>query len=192
MTRLPQLLTYALAATTLLAAGCSQDQDNTPNPSAKKVVSACLGVSAADASAILGVTVTAFRMAGDDAPITICAYKDPSNITVALLKIDKAGKYPDQGKALADEQKSEQQLFSSNIKQPKFHAADGFMPGSFYGDITPRFDVLEVELGTFESGYKTMAVINNPKDFDTGEKQAAAMINKLQENIKNGSAYTTL
>jgi hypothetical protein len=194
MTRLFRTLPWTLVATAALVAGCSPDSAPDPNAApAKKVVSACYGVSGEEASAILGTTVTANRMAGDAAPISICAYKDAKNVTVALLKIDKnTDKYPDQAKALADDQKSEQNLFSSNIKQPKYRAADGFMAGSFYGDITPRFDSLEVELGTFESGNKVLVVINNPKDFATGEKQAADMAHKLFENIQNGKAFVTL
>jgi len=192
MTRLPHLLTYALAACTLLAAGCSPDSDSTADAGVKKVLSSCHALGGDDASKILGTTVVANRMAGDDAPISICAYKDASNVTVALVKIDKDGKYPDQVAALAADQKSEQSLFSSNIKQPKYHPAEGFMPGAFYGDITPRFDALEVELGTFENGVKMLFVINNPKDFATGEKQAADMANKVLENMKNGTAYATM
>ena len=197
MTRLPYLLTYALAAATLLAAGCSQDNapassDADANAGTKKVLSSCHALGGDDASKILGATVVANRMAGDDAPISICAYKDASNVTVALVKIDKDGKYPDQAKALADDQKKEQDLFSNNIKPPKYHAADGFMPGSFYGDITPRFDVLEVELGTFQNGVKMLFVINNPKDFATGEKQAADMAHKVLENMQNGTAYVSM
>jgi hypothetical protein len=192
MSRLSLTLFWLLpACAALLAAGCSPDSGDA-NPNAKKVISSCLALSADDASKILGATVTANRMAGDDAPISICAYKDASNTTVALVKIDKTNKYPDQAAALAADQKSEQNLFSTNIKPPKYRPADGFMPGSFYGDITPRFDALEVELGTFEGGNKMLFVINNPKDFDTGEKQAAAMAHKVFENIQNGTAMATL
>lgn len=185
---LPWLLT---ACVTFLAAGCSPD-NNSPNPDAKKVISACLAVSADDASKILGTTVTANRMSGDDTPISVCAYKDSGNVTVALVQIDKDGKYPDQAAALAKQQKSEQNLFSGNIKQPVFHPADGFVPGSYYGDVTPRFDALEVELGSFQANKKTTVVINNPKDFATGEKQAADIAHKVFENIQNGTAFATL
>ena len=189
MSRLTRSLPWFLTAgVALLAAGCSPD-NNTPAPDAKKVLSACLAVGADDASKILGTTVTANRMAGDDAPISVCAYKDAGNVTVALLQIDKDGKYPDLVAALAAQQKKEQNLFSGNIKPPAFHAADGFVPGSYYGDVTPRFDALEVELGTFEAGQKTTVVINNPKDFATGEKQAGDFAHKEFENIQNGTAY---
>jgi hypothetical protein len=181
---LPWFLTACVA---LLAAGCSPD--NAPAPDAKKELSACLAVSADDASKILGTTVTANRMSGDDTPISVCAYKDAGNVTVALVQIDKDGKYPDQAAALAAQQKKEQNLFSGNIKPPVFHPADGMMAGSYYGDVTPRFDALEVELGTFESNEKTTVVINNPKDFATGEKQASDIAHKVFENIQNGTAY---
>jgi len=192
MIRLARILPFVLTATALMAAGCSPDSAPAPDANAKKVVTACNAVGGAEASVILGTTVEANRMSGDSTPVSICAYKDSKNVTVALLKIDKSGKYTDQAKALADDQKSEQNLFSGNIKQPKYHAADGLMPGSFYGDITPRFDSLEVELGTFESGNKVLIVINNPKDFATGEKQAADFAHKIFENIQNGNAYVTL
>ncbi|HEY1992278.1 MAG TPA: hypothetical protein VGH71_07430 [Gammaproteobacteria bacterium] len=195
MTRLSRILSYTLAATAVLAAGCSPDNSDSaqgPDANAKKVLSSCHALGGDDASKILGSTVEANRMAGDDAPISICAYKDAQNVTVALLKINKDGKFPDHAAALAADQKSEQNLFSSNIKPPKYHAADGFEPGSFYGDITPRFDVLEVELGTFESGTKMLFVINNPKDFATGEKQAADMARKVSENIQNGTAFVSM
>ena len=191
MTRLSRLLSYTLTATALMAAGCSPDSAPAPDATAKKELTACLSVGGEAASAILGSAVEANRMSADSAPISVCAYKDAKNVTVALLKIDKSGKYTDQAKALADDQKSEQNLFSGNIKPPKYHAADGLMQGSFYGDITPRFDSLEVELGTFESGNKVLIVINNPKDFATGEKQAADFAHKIFENIQNGSAYAT-
>jgi hypothetical protein len=184
---LPWLLTGCAA---LLAAACTPD--NAPAPDAKKELSACLAVSADDASKILGTTVTANRMSGDDTPISVCAYKDAGNVTVALVQIDKDGKYPDLAAALAAQQKKEQNLFSGNIKQPTFHAADGFIPGSYYGDVTPRFDALEVELGTFENGKKTTVVINNPKDFATGEKQAGDFARKVFETIQNGTAFATM
>ena len=190
MTRLPRLLTYTLAASTLLAAGCSPDSAPSPDAAAKKTLTACLAAGGDAVSAILGTPVEANRMSADSAPVSICAYKDAKNVTVALLKIDKSGKYTDQAGALAEDQKNEKNLFSGNIKQPKYHPADGFMAGSFFGDITPRFDALEVELGTFESGNKLLVVINNPKDFDTGEKQAADIAHKVFENIQNGTAYT--
>jgi hypothetical protein len=192
MIRSHRILPWTLAAAALLAAGCSPDSGSSPDAATKKELTACLSAGGEAVSAILGVTVEANRMAADSAPISICAYKDAKNITVALLKLDKSGKFPDPAAALAADQKSEKSLFSGNIKQPKYHDADGFMPGSFFGDIEPRFGTLEVELGTFESGNKLLVVINNPADFATGEKQAAAIARKVFENIQNGSAYTTL
>ena len=193
MTRLFRTLPLLTAVTAaLLASGCSPDSAPAPDANAKKEITACLSAGGEAVSAILGVTVEANRMSADSAPISICAYKDAKNVTVALLKVDKSGKYPDPAKALADDQKSEKNLFSGNIKQPQYHPADGFMAGSFYGDITPRFDALEVELGTFEAGNKILVVINNPKDFETGEKQAADIAHKVFENIQNGKAFVTL
>jgi hypothetical protein len=192
MTSLHRPLYFVLAAAALLAAGCSPDSAPSSDGATKKELTACLSAGGEAVSAILGSTVEANRMSADSAPVSICAYKDAKNITVALLKIDKSGKYTDPAGALAADQKSEKALFSGNVKQPKYHDAEGFMAGSFYGDIEPRFGVLEVELGTFESGNKLLVVINNPKDFDTGEKQAAAIAHKVFESIQNGTAYTTL
>jgi hypothetical protein len=39
-----------------------------------------------------------------------------------------------------------------------------------------------------QNGYKILAQVNNPKDFATGEKQAAAMVTQAFENLKSGSA----
>jgi hypothetical protein len=185
---LPWLLTACAAA--LLAAGCSPD--NNSNPDAKKVISSCLAVSADDASKILGLTVTANRMSGDDAPRSICAYKNAAGDTVALLNLGSADKSVDMAKVLAADQKTAKDLFSGNIKPPAFRQADGFMPGAFYGDITPRFDSLETQLETFEGGFKMIITINAPKDFPSGESQSAAIAHKVFENIQNGTAFATL
>ena len=195
MNRLHLLL--PLAAATLLAAGCSDNGSGTANnatqdTAVKKAVSSCVAVSAADATAMLSATVTANRFASDNAPRSICAYIDDHKETLALINIEKGDKYPDMQKALADDQKTAKMLFNGNVKPPVFHQADGFMPGAFYANITPRYGVLEVQLYTFEAGYKLNVSINNPPDFATGEKQAAAFAHKVFESIQNGSAFVQL
>lgn len=198
MIRLHRILPWTLAAAALLAAGCSPDNGNNGTdqasaaPAVKKAVSSCVAVSAADASAMLSTTVTANRFASDNAPRSICAYIDDKKETLALINLEKGDKYPDQQKALADDQKTAKTLFNGNVKPPVFHPADGFMQGAFYADITPRYGVLEVQLYTFEAGYKLIISINNPPDFATGEKQAAAFAHKVFENIQNGSAFVQL
>lgn len=195
MTRLHRLLPLTLAAAVLLAAGCSDNgNDNAAasDPAVKKAVSSCVAVSAADASAMLGATVTANRFASDSAPRSICAYIDEHKETLALINIEKGDKYPDLQKALADDQKTAKALFNGNVKPPVFHQADGFMTGAFYADITPRYGVLEVQLYTFENGYKLIVSVNNPSDFATGEKQAAAFAHKVFESIKSGAAFVQL
>lgn len=197
MNRLNRLLPWTLAATALLATGCSPDNGNgnstaTPDPSVKTAVSSCVAVSADDATKMLGTTVTANRFAADNAPRSICAYIDASKETLALINLEKGDKYPDLQKALADDQKTAKALFNGNVKPPAFHQADGFMTGAFYADITPRYGVLEVQLYTFENGYKLIISINNPSDFASGEKQAAAFAHKVFESIKNGSAFVQI
>ena len=199
MTRLSQFSLYTLAAVALLAAGCSDNNGSnnsntaaTDQPAVKKAVSSCMAVSAADASSMLSATVSANRFASDNAPRSICAYIDDKKETLALINLEKGDKYPDQQKALADDQKTAKSLFNGNVKPPVFHAADGFMQGAFYADITPRYGVLEVQLYTFEAGYKLIVSINNPPDFATGEKQAAAFAHKVFENIQNGTAFVQL
>ena len=196
MIRLHRILPWTLAAAALLAAGCSDNgngnNDQAQDPAIKKAVSSCMAVSAADATAILGETVTANRFASDSAPRSICAYINDKKETLALINLEKGDKYPDQSKALADDQKTAKTLFNGNVKPPVFHPADGFMAGAFYADITPRYGVLEVQLYTFEAGYKVSVSVNNVPDFATGEKQATAFAHKIFENIQNGTAFVQL
>jgi hypothetical protein len=201
MIRLHRILPWTLAAAMLLAAGCSDngngnnngaDQAANGTPAPKTAISSCVAVSAADASSIVGETVTANRFASDNAPRSICAYINDKKETLALINLEKGDKYPDMGKALLDDQKTAKVLFNGNVKPPVFHQADGFMQGAFYADITPRYGVLEVQLYTFEGGYKLIVSVNNPPDFATGEKQAEAFAHKVFENIKNGTAFVQI
>lgn len=191
MTRLFRSLPWILAAAAAILAGCSQS--SSPDPNAKKVISSCLSFSGDDASTILGTSgLTANRMSGDDAPKSTCAYRDANNTTIALITLEDGAKYKDIPATLAADEKSIKTLFSTNIKQPEFHPADGFAAGSFYADITPQYKSYQVELETFVNGYKLLVVINGPSDFATGEKHAAAIANKVADAIKNGTAFTTL
>jgi len=186
MTRLPRsLILPAVAALTLLSA-CGQSQ---PDPNAKKVLEACLAVSAADATAILGQPLTANKMSGDDAPISICSYNDPGNSSVGLVKLQSADKIKDQQANLTSDMEMLKGVYKGNIKPVVARPADGFSPGSFYMDITPGLGAIEVQLYTIQDGYKLIVVVNQSKDFPTAEKQAEGLAKKVFESIKNGNAF---
>lgn len=182
MIRLPASL--SLLALALLSA-CTQQ----PDPNAKKILESCLAVSAADASAILGQTLTANRMSGADAPRSICAYNDANNNTYGLVEMQSADKIKDQQADLASDLETNKGAYKGNIKPVVTHPADSYGPGAFYLDITPALDSLSVQLHAFESGYKIIVVVNNSKDYPTAEKQADAIAKKVAENIQNGSAF---
>ncbi len=189
MIRPYRILPCLLAAAALLSLGaCSQ----TPDPNARKAVTACAAVSAADASAILGLQLTANRMTADDAPRTICSYMDPKNVSYGLVQLEAVDKTKDQQAQLASDQKFQLGIYQSNVKPATAHAADGFAPGSFYLDITPGLNEYKVQLHTVVDDYSLMVSIDQPKDLASGEKQAAAMAKKMDDNIKSGAAFTTL
>lgn len=185
MTRLTRYLPLLALASLGLISGCEQQ----PDPNAKKIIEACLSVSAADASAILGQTLTANRMSGDDAPRSICAFNDASNTTYGLVQLQAADKTKDQQAALASDQNFELGVYKDNVKPAIAHPAQGFAPGSFYLYVEPAMGSHSVQLYTFAEGYKLTVVVNNLKDFDSGEKLATTMANKVVENIKNGTAF---
>lgn len=184
MTRLSALSLSAVAAVAFLAA-CQQQ----PDPNAKKVLEACLAVSAADATAILGQPLTANKMSGDDAPISICSYNDPSNSSVGLVKLQSADKIADAKANLDSDLEMLKGVYKSNIKPVVARPADGFGPGAFYMDITPGLGAIEVQMYVIQDGYKLSVVVNQSKDFPTAEKQAAGLASKVFESIKNGAAF---
>ena len=179
-----RLLTLTLAALALLSA-CEQQ----PDPNARKVLEACLAVSAADATAIVGQPLTANKMSGEDAPISICSYNDPSNSSVGLVKLQSADKIKDSQANLASDMEMLKGVYKGNVKPVVARPADGFGPGAFYMDITPGLGSIEVQLYTIQDGYKLIVVVNQSKDFPTAEKQAAGLANKVFESLKNGQAF---
>ena len=187
MTRSMRYLPPLALASMVLLSGCGQ----APDPNAKKVIEACLSVSAADASAILGQTLTANKMTGDDAPRSICAYNDSTNTTYGLVQLQSAAKIKDQQADLASDQKFEINVYKTNVKPATAHPAQGFVPGSFYLYVSPAMGSYSVQLYTFVEGYMLLVVVNNLKDYASGEKLAAAMANKVAANIKNGGAFQT-
>ncbi|MGE5624705.1 MAG: hypothetical protein ACM3ZT_04070 [Bacillota bacterium] len=188
MTRTTRILPFVSVALLALSA-CSQS----PDPNARKAISSCLAVSAADASAILGGTLTANRISGDDAPRSICSYNDASNTPMALVELSKQDdKIKDTAADLGSDNKMVLSSMNGLIKPAVTHPADGFGAGAFYGDISPHPGASMVQFYAYMDGYKLQIVINNPKDFPTGEQQAATMAKKVDENIKNGNAFATL
>lgn len=189
MTPTLRSLAWLLAATSVLTlSGC----DSGPNPNAKKVISSCLALSADDGSAILGETVTANRMSGDDAPRSICSYVNNLNQSDALLTIQKADAIKDQAADIAGEEQMVRKLMNGLIKPAVTHPADGFGPGAFYANISPGPGNTSVRLVAFQDGFKLVVVVNNPKDFTAGEQQAAAIAHKVHEGVQSGSAFATL
>jgi len=184
MIRITALSVSAVAALALLA-GC----DNQPQAPVKKVLEACLAVSAADATAIIGQPLTANKMSDDDAPISICSYNDPSNSSVGLVKMQSAEKIADGQANLTSDMEMLKGVYKSNVKPVVAHAADGFGAGAFYMDITPGLGSIEVQLYSIQDGYKVIVVVNQSKDFPTAEKQAAGVANKVFESLKNGNAF---
>ena len=188
MTRPTRLLPHAAAAMLVLLGACSPG----PNPNAKKVINACLAVSAADASAIVGGELMAYKMTGDDAPRAICEYNTQSADTMALIQLQKADAIKDTAADLASDQQSIHMLFKSDVKPPVTHPADGFGAAAFYANMTPRKDATVVQLHLIENGWKVTAVVNNPKDITTGEKQAATLVQKVFDSIQSGAAFGTI
>src|SRR5690242_16443640 len=121
-------LALPLVSAALLAlSGCSQG----PDPNARKVISSCMAVSAAEASGIFGVAVTANRISGDDAPHSICSYNDASNTPLALIDIKKQeDKVKDTAADLGSDGKMVLNSMGGLIKPAVVHPADGFTPGS--------------------------------------------------------------
>lgn len=188
MTRSTRILPWLLVTAAALGA-CSQS----PDPNARKVISSCMAVSADEASGIFGVAVTANRISGDDAPRSICSYNDSNNTSLALVELSKQDeKIKDTATDLASDNQMVLKSMNGLIKPAVAHPADGFTPGSFYGDVAPRPGVTSVQMYTYVDGYKLQIVINDPKDFPTGEAEAGKLAHKVDDNIKNGNAFNAL
>lgn len=183
-------------AITLLAFGfvalsaCSPS--SAPNPNAKKVITACLAVNNSQASKILGGTLSAFQLSGDNSPVKVCQYADDKGTAYGLLKIQDASKIADPTADLNAEAEQNKALFKNNLKPIVIHPADGYGPGAFYLDNTTGPDSSSVQLRLIQNGFKILAQVNNPKDFATGEKQAAAMVDQAFANLKSGAALQVI
>lgn len=191
MIRLSSLANYATVALLTLGAvtlnACSPS--SAPDPNAKKVISACLAITNSQAEQILGVKdLTAYKLSGDASPVKVCQYADDKGTAYGLLTIQDASKITDPVANLNGDAEQNKTLFKNNLKPIVIHPADGFGPGAFYIDNTTGPDSSSVQLRLIQNGFKILAQVNNPKDFATGEKQAAAMANQAFENLKNGTA----
>jgi hypothetical protein len=185
MNRLP--LTVLMAAVALLSA-CGPAED----PNANKVPSACLALGASDASAILGVQVMPNKLTGDDAPMSVCAYKDDKDNSIGLAQIKSNKKIADPAADLAGDRDEITGLQKVAVKPGKIHDAQGFGPGAFFLDQYTGPSTISVELHVNQNGYKVMAQVNNPANFASGEGTAGAMVQKIFVNIQNGSGLTSL
>ena len=94
--------------------------------------------------------------------------------------------------ALAAEAGQQKALFKHNVKPIKIHDAEGFGPGAFFVDNTISPTVSSVQLHLIDNGYLMMVQVLNPKDFASGEQQAAAVAKQAFASIKNKSAYKTI
>src|SRR5579859_3792327 len=102
MIRPNRTLPLAVFMTLAALAACSPG----PNPDAKKVINACLAVSAADASAIVGGQLMAYKMTGDGAPRAICEFNTATADTMALIQLQKADAIKDPAADLSSDQQS--------------------------------------------------------------------------------------
>jgi hypothetical protein len=164
-----------------------------PDPNAKKVLMACYAVTNIQAGQILGrQQLDALMLSGEGSPIHVCKYNDTNTgETPALLKISASDSKDPSGE-LAAEAAQLKALFKHNIKPIQIHPADGFGPGAFYADNSISPSVSSVQLYLIDNGYKMMVQIINPKDFDSGEKQAAAFVQQAFNSIKDKSAFKTI
>ena len=180
-------LTAVIAAAALLSA-CGP----APDPNANTVASACLALGASDASAILGAQVMPNRLTGDDAPMSVCAYKDDKDATLGLAQIKSNKKIQDPAADLAADREEVTELQKKAIKPGIVHDAPGFGPGAFFLDSYTGPTTISVELHVNENGYKVMAQVRGPKDFASGEGSAGAMVQKIFANIANGTGLVSL
>ncbi|MGA9855047.1 MAG: hypothetical protein WBR29_07215 [Gammaproteobacteria bacterium] len=163
-----------------------------PNPNAKKVLMACYAVTNVQAGQILGRQLDAMMLSGEGSPIHVCKYDDTNTgETPALLQIS-ASQSKDPTAELAAEAAQLKALFKNNIKPIQIHPAEGFGPGAFYLDNTMSPTASSVQLHLIDNGYKMMVQIINPKDFASGEQQAAALAQQAFKSIKDKSAFKTI
>ncbi len=164
-----------------------------PDPNAKKVLMACYAVTNVPVGKIFGVAhPEALMLSGENSPIHVCKYVDTdTGDTLALIQI-KEFKSADASATLAAEATQQKALFKHNVKPIKIHDAEGFGPGAFYVDNTISPEVSSVQLHLINNGYKMMVQVLNPKDFASGEQQAAAIAKQAFTSIKDKSAFKTI
>ncbi len=178
----------AVGATGALLVGTLAACSNGSGRSAKKVLMACLALSDTAAGQIMGEKLIGLQLSGSGSPVHICQYVNDNNDTAVLLQIF-AFKGKDAATDLAEDAATQKGLFKNNIVPAKINPVTGFGPGAFYLDNTISPTATSVQLHFISGANKFMVQINNPKDFATGEKQAAGLAQKALENIQNGSAF---
>lgn len=189
MTKLSPIarLIAAGAASALLAgalAACSQSGNQT----AKKALMACLALPDTAAGQIMNEKLIGLQLSGAGSPVHICQYVNDNNDTAVLLQISTF-KGKDATAELAQDAATQKGLFKNNIVPAKINPATSFGAGAFFLDNTLSPTATSVQLHLISGDNKMMLQINNPKDFATGEKQAAALAQKALDNIQNGSAF---
>lgn len=165
-------------------AACSQGPTT-----AKKVLMACLALPDTAAGQITGESLTGLKLSGTGSPVHICQYVDNNTNNVSVLLQISPFKGKDAAAELAQDAATQKGLFKNNIVPAKINPASGFGTGAFYLDNTISPTATAVQLHLIMGGHKIMLQINNPKDFATGEKQAAELTQKALDNIQNGSAF---
>lgn len=173
----------ALLVSTLAA--CSQG----PGPSAKKALMACLALPDTVAGQIMGESLTGLKLSGEGSPVHICQYVDNNTNNVSVLLQISTYKGNDPVAELAQDAATQKGLFKNNIVPAKINPATAFGGGAFFLDNTISPTATAVQLHLISGTNKMMLQINNPKDFATGEKQAAILAQKALDNIKNGTAF---
>ncbi|MDE2235896.1 MAG: hypothetical protein KGK44_10180 [Gammaproteobacteria bacterium] len=194
MLKLGRFITLILAGTIsalvfISLAACSSG----PNPNAKKVLVGCYAVTSDQVGKIFGVShADSMMLSGENSPIQVCKYSDTdTGDTLALVQIKKFDA-TNAATELAADAAQQKALFKKNVKPIKIHDADGFGPGAFYVDNTISPSVSSVQLYLINNGFKMMIQVLNPKDFPTGEQQAAAIATQAFASIKDKTAYKTL
>ena len=156
---------------------------------AKKALMACLALPETVAGQITGESLTGLALSGTGSPVHICQYVDNNTNNVSVLLQISPFKGKDPAAELAQDEATQKGLFKNNIVPAKINPASGFGPGAFFLDNTLSPTATAVQMHMISGNNKIMLQINNPKDFASGEKQAAALVQKVLENIKNGSAF---
>lgn len=187
MTQSKRLPLFALLAAAALLSACGP----APDPNAGKVASSCLALGASDASAIIGVQVMPNRLTGDDAPMSVCSYMDATNNEQGLVQIKSNAKIADPAADLKSDHDEITELQKKAVKPGSIHDAQGFGAGAFFLNAYTGPSTIAVELHLNENGYKVTTIVRNPKDFATGEAEAATMAQKVFANIQNGSGLVT-